>query len=95
MAYSTPFPDLSLSDFGYDLPEDRIARYPLEKRDSAKLLVWKTGCIEEGLIQIFLYSYLLRVCWYLITVVWWKPGFVSETQWGSDRNFLPGTAFHL
>ena len=49
MAYSTPFPDLSLSDFGYDLPEDRIARYPLEKRDSSKLLVWKTGCIEEGL----------------------------------------------
>lgn len=49
MAYSTPFPDLSLSDFGYDLPEDRIARYPLEKRDSSKLLVRKAGCIEEGL----------------------------------------------
>ena len=49
MAYSTPFPDLSLSDFGYDLPEDRIARYPLEKRDSSKLLVWKAASIEEGL----------------------------------------------
>jgi len=49
MSYSTSFPDLSLSDFGYDLPENRIARYPLEKRDSSKLLVWKASRIEEGL----------------------------------------------
>jgi S-adenosylmethionine:tRNA ribosyltransferase-isomerase len=45
-----PFIDkLSLSAFGYDLPEDRIARYPLEKRDVSKLLVWRNGRIEEGI----------------------------------------------
>src|SRR5450755_3580328 len=40
---------LSLSDFGYDLPDEKIARYPLELRDGSKLLVWKAGCTEEGL----------------------------------------------
>src|SRR5450432_1555120 len=42
------FPDdLFKSDFGYDLPDEKIARYPLNKRDGAKLLVWNTGRIEE------------------------------------------------
>jgi len=40
---------LSLSDFGYDLPDEKIARYPLELRDGSKLLVWNAGCTEEGL----------------------------------------------
>src|ERR1700719_1434013 len=41
--------DLSLSEFGYDLPDDKIARYPLPQRDSSKLLVWKSGKIQDGL----------------------------------------------
>jgi S-adenosylmethionine:tRNA ribosyltransferase-isomerase len=50
MPESTLFPnDLSLSEFGYDLPNDKIARYPLEQRDCSKLLVWKSGKIEDGL----------------------------------------------
>jgi S-adenosylmethionine:tRNA ribosyltransferase-isomerase len=50
MHESTPIPnDLYLSEFGYDLPNDKIARYPLEQRDSSKLLVWKSGKIEDGL----------------------------------------------
>src|SRR4030095_7132247 len=49
MTQSPTFPDgLFISDFGYDLPEDRIARYPLEKREASKLLVWNAGRIEEG-----------------------------------------------
>jgi S-adenosylmethionine:tRNA ribosyltransferase-isomerase len=40
--------ELSIADFGYDLPEEKIARYPLEHRDQSKLLVWKSGKIEEG-----------------------------------------------
>jgi S-adenosylmethionine:tRNA ribosyltransferase-isomerase len=41
--------DLLISDFGYDLPDEKIARYPLEKRDSSKLLIWKSGELDEGL----------------------------------------------
>jgi S-adenosylmethionine:tRNA ribosyltransferase-isomerase len=50
MPEPTSFPDgLSLSDFGYDLPDKKIARYPLEQRDNSKLLVWKAGIIEDGI----------------------------------------------
>lgn len=41
--------DLKTSDFYYDLPPERIAQTPLEKRDSSKLLVLgkKSGSIEH------------------------------------------------
>lgn len=32
------FPEINLEDFAYDLPEDRIAKYPLENRSDSKLL---------------------------------------------------------
>ena len=31
--------DLRIDDFDYELPEERIARYPLADRDNCKLLV--------------------------------------------------------
>src|ERR1700693_5642521 len=50
MNESTPFPGtLSLSEFGYDLSDEKIARYPLEQRDNSKLLVWRGGKIEDGI----------------------------------------------
>jgi S-adenosylmethionine:tRNA ribosyltransferase-isomerase len=39
---------LLISDFGYDLPDHKIARYPLAQRDQSKLLLWNNGKIEEG-----------------------------------------------
>ncbi len=36
---------LSLKDFNYSLPEDKIAKYPVEKRDHSKLLVYKDDLI--------------------------------------------------
>lgn len=33
--------NISILDYTYELPEDRIALHPLEKRDESKLLVWK------------------------------------------------------
>lgn len=43
--------DLSINDFSYQLPDDRIARYPLEVRDASKLLVYKEGSIREDLYR--------------------------------------------
>jgi S-adenosylmethionine:tRNA ribosyltransferase-isomerase len=43
--------DISIQDFTYDLPEERIAKYPLEVRDQSKLLVWKAGQISESIYQ--------------------------------------------
>jgi S-adenosylmethionine:tRNA ribosyltransferase-isomerase len=38
---------LSIHDFNYHLPEEKIARYPLTERDASKLLVYKDGKIED------------------------------------------------
>lgn len=40
--------DLYISDFVYDLPDDRIAKFPVEPRDSSKLLVYKDLKITDG-----------------------------------------------
>ncbi|PPK97060.1 MULTISPECIES: tRNA preQ1(34) S-adenosylmethionine ribosyltransferase-isomerase QueA [Nonlabens] len=44
---------MKLSQFGYDLPEDRIAQYPAENRDESKLMVLhkKTGEIEHKMFK--------------------------------------------
>ena len=42
---------LRISDYTYELPEERIARYPLPQRDSSRLLVYRDGEIEEDKFQ--------------------------------------------
>jgi S-adenosylmethionine:tRNA ribosyltransferase-isomerase len=32
---------MNISEFNYDLPDGRIAKFPLEERDASKLLVWR------------------------------------------------------
>ncbi len=39
---------LQIADYDYDLPVERIARYPLAERDASKLLVYRAGEISEG-----------------------------------------------
>jgi len=36
--------DLNLNDFDYELPENKIALFPNEKREQSKLLVFKNSC---------------------------------------------------
>lgn len=40
--------EISISDFTYDLPEEKIATHPLQKRDDSKLLVYKDGNISQS-----------------------------------------------
>ncbi|MEL6535834.1 MAG: S-adenosylmethionine:tRNA ribosyltransferase-isomerase [Bacteroidota bacterium] len=40
-------PVLSLSDFTYPLPDERIAKYPLEDRAGSKLLHYQSGLVEH------------------------------------------------
>lgn len=40
--------NISIDEFDYPLPEDRIAKYPLAERDASKLLVLKDGEIQDS-----------------------------------------------
>ncbi|MBQ8431301.1 MAG: tRNA preQ1(34) S-adenosylmethionine ribosyltransferase-isomerase QueA [Clostridia bacterium] len=44
-----PITDLKTSDFYYDLPQERIAQHPMEKRDESRLMVLdrKNGTLEH------------------------------------------------
>ena len=39
--------DIRISDFSYELPDERIAKFPVEQRDQSKLLVYEHGHISE------------------------------------------------
>jgi S-adenosylmethionine:tRNA ribosyltransferase-isomerase len=39
--------NIKLTDFYYDLPQSRIAQFPLEERDEAKLLVYSKGQLTD------------------------------------------------
>ncbi len=43
--------NIAIADFSYDLPESFIANYPLEERDSSKLLIYKNGDISESIYR--------------------------------------------
>lgn len=38
---------ISIQDYTYLLPEERIAKYPLAERDASKLLIYREGTIKE------------------------------------------------
>ena len=39
--------EISILDYTYDLPEDKIAVYPIAERQDAKLLIYKKGILQE------------------------------------------------
>lgn len=43
--------EIKIQDYTYELPDNRIAKYPLEVRDASKLLIYKDGNIEEDIYR--------------------------------------------
>ena len=43
--------NIKLSDYTYDLPDERIAKFPLPKRDESKLLVYQQGEISHTVFK--------------------------------------------
>ena len=44
-------PEIRIQDYNYNLPDSRIAKYPLPERDSSKLLLYKDGQCEESVFR--------------------------------------------
>lgn len=45
--------DIKIEDFDYCLPDDRIAKYPLNERDNSQLLVWRNNeCTTKKFYEI-------------------------------------------
>ena len=38
---------IKISDYNYDLPDERIAKFPISQRDHSKLLVYKHGEVSD------------------------------------------------
>ena len=43
--------DLEIKDFNYHLPDEKIAKHPLENRDSSKLLIYRNHVITEDVFS--------------------------------------------
>ncbi|MCQ2209038.1 MAG: S-adenosylmethionine:tRNA ribosyltransferase-isomerase [Paludibacteraceae bacterium] len=43
--------DIAIENFNYDLPDERIAKFPLEKRDESKLLLYNNGAISHTIFK--------------------------------------------
>jgi S-adenosylmethionine:tRNA ribosyltransferase-isomerase len=39
--------NIQIADYKYELPDDRIAKYPLEERDASRLLIYQDSSISE------------------------------------------------
>ncbi|MDR2968378.1 MAG: S-adenosylmethionine:tRNA ribosyltransferase-isomerase [Tannerellaceae bacterium] len=47
----TDIRNIQIQDYNYFLPDERIAKFPLDKRDESKLLLYKGGKIEETVFK--------------------------------------------
>jgi S-adenosylmethionine:tRNA ribosyltransferase-isomerase len=44
-------PKIKIEEYRYELPEDRIAQYPVKERDRSKLLLYEKGNISEDIFK--------------------------------------------
>ena len=48
---STKTQEIRIEEFDYPLPDERIAKFPLQKRDESKLLLYRNGEIGETVFK--------------------------------------------
>ena len=41
------YKNIKITDYSYNLPDSKIAKYPLQNRDESKLLLWQNGKISQ------------------------------------------------
>ncbi len=51
MATNYNISKISINDYHYALPDERVAKYPLNNRDSSKLLQWQNGKITDHIFS--------------------------------------------
>ena len=39
--------NIHITDYNYELPDERIAKFPLKERDHSKLLIYRHGEVSE------------------------------------------------
>jgi S-adenosylmethionine:tRNA ribosyltransferase-isomerase len=44
-------PKIRIEDYNYPLPDNRIAKYPLPRRDASKLLRYEDGKVSEYIFR--------------------------------------------
>ena len=49
--YFRAMKELAIEDYTYDLPDEKIAHYPLAERDLSKLLIYKNGAIQQDVYR--------------------------------------------
>jgi S-adenosylmethionine:tRNA ribosyltransferase-isomerase len=42
---------INIKDYNYELPDQQIAKFPLQQRDQSKLLVYKDGCLQTQVFE--------------------------------------------
>ena len=42
---------IKIQDYDYPLPDERIAKYPVSKRDESKLLIYNKGVISHDVFK--------------------------------------------
>jgi len=45
------YASIRMEDYTYDLPQDRIAEYPLDRRDGSRLLIMRNGSLSEDFFR--------------------------------------------
>ena len=49
--FAVVIPNIHIEDYNYQLPEERIAKYPLPERDASKLLIYRDGSVDEKIFH--------------------------------------------